>query len=412
MKTITSSLSRRLLRHLSTTATTTVAAAPSSTISVSKAKWKLQKEHDPDKALQIYSSLSDHYTSPVSSRYAQELTVQRLAKARRFDDIETLIESSKKNPKITQEPYFCTLIRCYGKAGMFDHALKLYDQMEELGTSRSCLSFNALLTACNNCRLFDRVPQLFDEMPERYRFKPDKISYGILIRAYCEKGEPEMGLKILGEMEDNGVEVTAVSFTTVLDALYKKGNVDEAEKIWGEMVDKEGCVVDVAAWNVRIANAHGGSPEDVKGLIEEMSGSGLKPDTISYNYLLTCYCRNDRMDEAMKLYEELEASGFRPKAVTYRTLIHYLCKNEDYGRGYDVFKRSVFHHKIPDFATLKVLVEGMVKKNLKKDAKGLIRTVKKKFPPNVLNAWKKVEVELGLVSDETAVGDDVSEVAR
>lgn len=284
---------------------------------------------------------------------------------------------------------------------MFDHALNTYNQMDELGTPRSTVSFNALLAACNNSRLFDRVPQLFDEMPKRYGLVPDKVSYGTLIKAYCEKGSAELALKTLEEMEEKGVEVTAVTFTIILDALYKMGRIDEAERVWNEMVEK-GCSPDVATYNVKISHAHGGMPEDVKGLIEEMTASGLKPDTISYNYLLTSYCRNESMDEAMKLYEELEASGFRPKAATFRTLIHYLCKNGAFEMGYDVFKRSVFHHKIPDFATLKVLVEGLVAKKKLKDAKGLIRTVKKKFPSNVLNAWNKLEVELGLISEESS----------
>ncbi|XP_021718480.1 pentatricopeptide repeat-containing protein At4g36680, mitochondrial-like [Chenopodium quinoa] len=402
------SRSIRLVRQLSTTTTTN----PTSSISISKAKFKLRAEHDPDKALQIYSSVSDHYTSPVSSRYAQELTVQRLAKARRFSDIEALIESHKKTPQITQEPFLCSLIRCYGKAGMFDHALNTFNQMDELGTPRTTLSFNALLAACNHSKLYDNVPQLFDEMPKRHGFVPNEVSYGILIRSFCRKGDPELALKTLEEMEEKGVEVTAVAFTTIYDAFCKKGMSDEAERIWNEMVNK-GCLVDAAAYNVRIGNAYGGKPEDVMRLIEDMAAAGLKPDAISYNYLSTCYCRNGRMDEAMKLYLELDASGFKPKAATFRTLIHYLCKNEEFGKGYDVFKRSVFHNKIPDFATLKVLVEGLVAKNNKKDAKGLIRTVKKKFPPNVLNAWKKIEVELGLVSQESAATmPEVKEAAK
>ena len=390
---MSSSLSIRLARHLCTSSR----AGP---ISISRAKSKLRSEFDPDKALQIYSSVSNRYKSPVSSRYAQEITIRRLAKSHRFNDIEALVESHKNDPKITQEPFLCTLIRSYGLAGMFDHALKTYTLMDELGTPRSTLSFNALLVACNNSRLFDRVPQLFDEMAERYGVVPDKVSYGALIKAYCGMGSPEQALGILKEMEGKGVEVTAVTFTTIVDALYKKGKGDEAERVWNEMV-KKGCALDVAAYNVRISYAHGGNPEDVKGLIEEMTAAGLKPDTISYNYLLTSYCRNGMMDEAMKLYEELEASGFNLKAATFRTLIHYLCKKGNYGTGYDVFKRSVFHHRIPDFATLKDLVEGLVAKKKLKDAKELIQAVKKKFPPNVLNAWKKVEVELGLVSQES-----------
>ncbi|XVE87277.1 hypothetical protein DITRI_Ditri18aG0104000 [Diplodiscus trichospermus] len=107
-------------------------------------------------------------------------------------------------------------------------------------------------------------------------------------------------------------------------------------------------------------NFQGREPEKVKELIDEMSSLGLKPDTNSYNYLMTCYFRNGMLDEAKKVYEGLE--------------------------GYEMFKESVRLHKIPDFNTLRHLVEGLVRNKKIKEAKALIRTVKKKFPPTSLNA--------------------------
>ncbi|PPR88938.1 hypothetical protein GOBAR_AA31743 [Gossypium barbadense] len=363
-----------------------------------QAKSKLRTEYDPDKALEIYSSVSKHYSSPSSSRYAQDLTVRRLAKSRRFSDIESLIESHKTDPKISQEPFLSTLIRSYGIAGMLDHAIKTFHQMDQFGTPRSTISFNALLSACNQSRQFDRVPQLFDEIPKKYiGLSPDKVSYGILVKSYCEAGHPEKGLEVLREMERKSVEVTAVTSTTILNALYKKGKTEEAEKLWFEMM-KTGCELDVASYNVRISNFQGGEPEKVKELIDDMSTLGLKPDTISYNYLMTCYCKRGMLDEAKKVYEGLEGNGCNPNAATFRTLVFYLCLNGLYEQGYKVFKESVRLHKIPDFNTLKHLVEGLVMKKKIKDAKGLIRTVKKTFPPNFLKAWKKLEEELGLVS--------------
>ncbi|XP_062001236.1 small ribosomal subunit protein mL103 (rPPR7) [Rosa rugosa] len=381
------------IRRLSTT-------AAQSSISISKAKSKLRSEHDPDKALEIYSSVSEHYSSPTSSRYAQDLAVRRLARSHRFADIESFIESHKNDPKIKQEPYLSTLIRSYGRAGMFEHALKTYDQMDQLGTPRSAISFNSLLTACNLSKQFDKVPQFFAEIPSKYGVSPDKVSYGILIKSFCEAGKPEKAIETVRMMEEKGIEVTAVTFTTIFNALYKKGNGEEADKLWYEMVEK-GCEVDVAAYNVKIMYAHvNGSPEDVKALIEEIIGAGLKPDAISYNYLMTCYCRCGMMEEAEKVYRGLEVNKLNPNAATFRTLVFYLCKNEYFEKAYRVFKKSVEMHKIPDFNTLKFLAEGLMKKNMRKEAKGLIRTVKKKFPPNVVNAWKRVEESLGLVPEE------------
>lgn len=284
---------------------------------------------------------------------------------------------------------------------MFEHAMRTYNQMEDLGTPRSAISFNALLSACNHSKLFDKVPQLFDEIPKRFKISPDKISYGILVKSHCEAGSPQKAIQIVREMEKNGVEITAVTFTTILDSLYRKGESEEAEKVWNMMISK-GCEIDVGAYNVRLMHEHGGKPEQVQSLIEEMANSGLKPDTISYNYLMTCYCKNGMIDEARKVYEDMEGNGCNKNAATFRTLIYYLCRNGEFEKGYRVFKESVKMHKIPDFNTMKILVEGLVEKKKMKEAKGLIRTVRKKFPPNSLNAWRRVEESLGLAS----VADD------
>lgn len=340
------------------------------------------------------------------SRYAQEITVRRLVKAGRLADIETLIESHKNDPKIKQEPYLSTLIRSYGIAGMFDHALKTFNQMDELGTPRSCISLNVLLAACNQSKLYEKVPQLFDELPKKYEISPDKVSYGILVRSYCERGMPESAMKTLSEMEEKGVEVTPVTFTTILGSLYENGKNDEAEAFWNEMVDK-GCSPDVVTYNVKIKHVHGGEPGDVKSLMEEMVAAGLNPDTISYNYLMTSYFKKGMIEDAEKVYEGLETNGCAPNAATFRTKIFYLCKNGLFERGYKVFKESVEKNKIPDFATLRILLEGLVEKKKTKDAKALIRTVKKKFP--VVKSWEKIEVELGLVSNESSDSEVIQE---
>ncbi|KAK9061990.1 hypothetical protein SSX86_019179 [Deinandra increscens subsp. villosa] len=406
MASSSSALLRRA-RHLSTAVataatSTTTNVTPSAAMTISKAKSKLRKEHDTDKALDIYSTVKSNHSasSPGSAHHAQQITVRRLAKSHRFSDIEALIESHKNDPRITDEHFLSSLIKSYGIAGMFDHALSTYNQMESLKTPRSALSFNALLTACLNCKKFDLAPQLFDEMLAKYNFKPDEYSYGILVKSFCDAGKPELGVDKLKEMNQKRVKISGVTYTSIIHALYKKGNSTEGDRIWDEMVNA-GCLIDVAANNVRLMNAVDGEPEKIKAMIEEMSDSGLKPDTISYNYLMTCYCKKGMMTEAKEVYEKLEENCCNPNAATFRTLVYYLCKNERFETGYKVFKHSVAVNKIPDFNTLKYLVMGLAKKSRTKDAKGIIRTMKKKFPPNLLVAWSKLENELGLASTDT-----------
>ncbi|WOH10318.1 hypothetical protein DCAR_0729785 [Daucus carota subsp. sativus] len=396
---MSSSLALRHVRRLSISAAFS-AAAESPSLPMTRAQYtsKLRTEYDPNKVLELYQAVSKLDISPLFARHAQDLTVKRLAKAKRFDDIEKLLEAKKSDPKAKEEAFVSTLIRAYGLAGMPDHANRVYEQMGELGTPRSVVSFNALLSACNHCKLFDRVCQLFDEMPERHGFLPDKVSYGLLVKAYCDDGKPELGVEKLKEMEERGVEVTVVTFTTILHALYKKGRVDEAERLWSEMTGK-GFVPDTGAYNVRVMNAQDGKVEDLVKMIEEMKEAGVKPDTITYNYLMTCYCKNGMIDEAKKVYEGLDDYGCNPHGATFGTLIHYLAKNEMFEYGYRVFKDSVRGNKMPDFCILKPLVVGLAKRKSKKRAQGIIRAAKKNYPPSFLETLKKVEEELGLVGD-------------
>ncbi|KAL4577621.1 hypothetical protein LXL04_013731 [Taraxacum kok-saghyz] len=391
----------RRARHLSTAVATaaTTDVTSSASMTISKAKSKLKTEHDTDKALNIYSTVKANYSasSPGSANHAQQITVRRLAKSHRFSDIEALLESHKSDPRITDEHFLSSLIKSYGIAGMFEQALNTYNQMETLKTPRSALSFNALLTACLKSKNYDRAPQLFDEMPAKYRFRPDEYSYGMLVKSFCDAGKPELAIDKLKEMDKKGMPISGITYTSIIHSLYKKGNPTEAEKIWDEMVNR-GCLIDVAANNVRLMNAVDGDPENIKSMIEEMSNAALKPDTISYNYLMTCYCKKGMMKEAKEVYEKLEEHCCQPNAATFRTLLFYLCKNEQFETGYKVFKHSVKVNKIPDFSTLKHLVEGLAKKSRTKDAKGMIRTMRKKFPPNMLVAWAKIEKELGLAS--------------
>ncbi|KAL8458053.1 hypothetical protein ACS0TY_035797 [Phlomoides rotata] len=395
-------LALRCARHLSTAASAASAVKP---ITISQVKKKLNRVQGPDEGIKIYSDFAaanGTYPSPASARHAQELAVRRLANSHRFSDIETFLESHKSQPQITQEPFLSSLIRSYGFAGMFENALNTYQQMTDFGTPRSSLSFNALLGTCINCKEFDRVPVFFNEFPENYGFEPDKFSYGMLIKAYCEMGSFEMAIEKMNEMQEKGIDGGAISFTTILHSFYKNGRNDDAEKFWDEMVNKKGCKLDVGSYNVRLSQIHGWKPEVVKALIEEMKNAGIKPDVITRNYLITCYCINDMMDEAEEAFKELlMVKGHRPNAATFRTMVFYSCKKGRYVKAYKIFKLSVKVGKIPDFNTLKYLLRGLVNMERMVEAKAMVRTMNKKFPPESLKAWEKLVDELGLARVET-----------
>lgn len=232
------------------------------------------------------------------------------------------------------------------------------------------------------------------------------MSYGILIKSQCELGSPESAMGTLKEMEDKNAEITTIAYTTVVDALYRKGKIEEAEKIWNEMRGKGGSL-DVAAYNVKLRHTHQQKPEEVLKLMEEMGASGVEPDIVSFNYLLKCYCANNQMEDVKRVYKGLWELGCPPNASTFKIMVHYLCENGEFDTALRVCKSSVKRNKIPDFRTVRSLLEGLAKDSKIGAAKGLIEMVRKRFPESFSAAWSKIEMELGLKDAEKESADEV-----
>ncbi|KAG0491656.1 hypothetical protein HPP92_005054 [Vanilla planifolia] len=367
------------------------------TLTPSAAKSRLRKEFDPDKVLSIISSLPSPSSCPSSCRFAIELAVRRLISARRFADIQTLLESRKFEPAASQESFLATVIFSYGSAGMLNRAISTFEDIPGLCSAvPTTVSFNALLSAAIRAKKPHQVPKIFSEISEKHSITPDNSSYGVLVKALCLSGKVDKAFEILKEMDEKGLKVTAFIYTTLIDSLYKEGKPVKAEELWNEMLEN-GCKPDLVTHNVKVMyQALHGSPEKVLKSISEFEAAGLKPDVITYNYLMSCYSRNGRFGDVMEVYKGLKSKGCDPNAATFKLLLTHLRKIGDFDAGIAVFKDSVRHNKIPDFMIMRPFVVGLAKNSKVEEAKMVVSVVKQRFPGNLLGEWILVEKELGL----------------
>ncbi|KAE8670581.1 putative 3S-linalool/(E)-nerolidol /(E,E)-geranyl linalool synthase [Hibiscus syriacus] len=166
------------------------------------------------------------------SKKAYSITVQRLALAKQFSLIDDILQHQKKYQEISQEGFVIRLMMLYGKAGMFEHAHKLLDEMPELNCQRTVDSLNALLSAYLHSDKFDIVGKLLEELPEKIRIDPDLISYNTVIKAYCEMGSMDSAVSVLDTLEKKGLEPDIVTFNTLLDGFFSRGRIADGEGIW------------------------------------------------------------------------------------------------------------------------------------------------------------------------------------
>ncbi|XP_066322056.1 pentatricopeptide repeat-containing protein At2g18520, mitochondrial-like [Miscanthus floridulus] len=402
----------RLSRALSTTTPTTTGGA----ITLSDAKRQLRRERDPDRVVSILEAIDTASISAASTRHALSLAARRLSRSRRFADAEALLSSHLTASNT--EAHLAAVLCCYASANLPEKAIDAFrSAAPSLPAPISPLPFNALLSTFIRCRRYSRVPVLFAELSKEFSITPDATSYGILVKAYCMTRDDAKAKQALDLMREQGISPTTSIYTTLIDNMYKNKMTNEAECLWKEMVES-GCEPDVATYNVKAFNyALHGKPEEVMEVMTEMEAAGVKPNTITYNFLMCSYFKSGKLEDAKVLYHSLAEKGCSADASTYKHMLADVCAHGDFDAGLGIFKDSLKRRKVPDFRTMKGLVEGLAKGGRVVDAKEVIAEVKKIFPENLLSGWKKVEKELGLDSDsgetpqsKVTSGETVAEV--
>ncbi|KAJ4826033.1 hypothetical protein Tsubulata_046368, partial [Turnera subulata] len=289
-------------------------------------------------------------------------TIRRLTDARRFSDIEEILEEQKKYSDISKEGFNVRLISLYGQSGMFHNALKVFEEMPQRNCKRTALSFNALLGAGVNSGKFEKVVALFRELPEKLEIEPDLFSYNTVIKAFREMGSLDLAVSCLDEMEKKGIEPDLITFNTLLNGFYGNGRFVDGERIWGRMLEKE-VVPDIKTYNARLVGlAKANRAKDALELVEEMKKKGHKLDVFSFNALIEGFVNEKNLEEVKLWYGRMQnPSGAKPNKSTFGTLIPFVCEKGDFAFAFrivnDLFKGK---EVIVDQPLLQRVVDGLV----------------------------------------------------
>ncbi|KAE8728659.1 putative 3S-linalool/(E)-nerolidol /(E,E)-geranyl linalool synthase [Hibiscus syriacus] len=268
-----------------------------------------------------------------------------------------------------------------GKAGMSEHAHKLFDEMPEINCQRTVNSLNARLSAYLHSEKFDNVGKLLEELPEKIRIEPDLISYNTVIKAYCEMGSMDSAVSMIDTLEKKGLEPVIRTFNTLLDGLFSRGRIAAGEEIW-ELMEKKNVVPDTRTYNTKLRGlGHERKISEAVELWDEMKSKGVEPDIHSYNALITGYCNAGNLEQVLKWYGELKKSVL-PDLVTYITVLSFFSKKNEFEMATEICKEAI-DRRIKSGTALvdKLVKESRIEEAIQFVESGLSRSaLRLKFP--------------------------------
>ncbi|VVA97461.1 unnamed protein product [Arabis nemorensis] len=305
-----------------------------------------------------------------------ERTVRRLAAAKKFEWIEEILEEQNKYPNMSKEGFVARIISLYGRAGMFENAQKVFDEMPERNCKRTVLSFNSLLNACVNSKKFDLVEGIFKELPGKLSIEPDIASYNTLIKGLCGKGSLSEAVALIDEIENKGLKPDHITYNVLLHGSYKKGDFKQGEEIWARMLENN-VTRDIRGYNARLSGlAMEMKSEEMVSLFDELKANGIKPDVFTFTAMIRGCVAEGKVDEAKTWYKEVEKNGCRPMKYIFSSLLPAMCKAGDLESAFELSKEIFSKRLLVEQAILQEVVDELVKGSKQDEAEEIVELAK------------------------------------
>ncbi|QHO13349.1 Pentatricopeptide repeat-containing protein [Arachis hypogaea] len=213
-------------------------------------------------AFRLFSEMLAKGISPDVQSY--NIMINGFCKSKMLDQALNLSEEMLHNYLVPNTVTYSILIDSLCKSKRISCALELFGKMHDRGQTANIVTYNSLLNGLFKNKQLDKALMLFNQMKKSgidlnintyrvlidglYNAKeifqdfcvigcpPNVRAYNIKIDGLCKKGLFKEALTQLSEMEHNGCLPNAVTFVTVIHALFEKDENDMAEKLLREMI--------------------------------------------------------------------------------------------------------------------------------------------------------------------------------
>jgi len=242
----------------------------------------------------------------------------------KVDVVDELYREIKKQGIEMPHGLYNAFMEAYCRVNCVDRAEELKNTMERLSQSKPELApdritYGVLAKAYGDREQFDKVDQMWKEMAER-GIAENVVFYNMLIDRYARAGNMAHALKLKDEMESKGVAPDSATYSPLILQYGKLGDLTGVKAMHEEAVAKK-ITPSKQYFNILI-NAYFTCKDEGAALAvkESMHLSGLEPDAITFNIMMERYIASRQVDDALQARDEMRNRGIDPTPRTHEAL--------------------------------------------------------------------------------------------
>ncbi|KAH7574631.1 hypothetical protein JRO89_XS03G0323700 [Xanthoceras sorbifolium] len=218
------------------------------------------------------------------------------------------------------------------KVGKLKEASDVIEDMKSLGVSPDAITYNTLIDGyCKRGKIgrMYRADAILKDMVES-GIPADEFTFNILIDGFCKDRNVLAAMKVFDEMKNQGVKVSLITYSSLINGLCACGKLDEAIALRNQMITCSGLKPDFITHSVIIKGFCKQKMVDrARELFDDLVKQGMVPNVVMYNTMIDAYCKSRRTEDAFALHDSMLERGMLPNAATYNSLIAGLCSEGD-----------------------------------------------------------------------------------
>ncbi|KAL0323928.1 UNVERIFIED_CONTAM: Pentatricopeptide repeat-containing protein, mitochondrial [Sesamum calycinum] len=151
------------------------------------------------------------------------------------------------------------LIDAFWKRGDMKRACELFDEILEVGLSPNTAVYNTMIGGFRGLYNMEAALDLYKRMKNEgfndmlaKDIVPDVVTYSVLVRGLCNKGQLENARKILEEMLKKSITPNVLIYNTLIAGYFREGNLQEAFRLHDEMLDR-GLAPDDTTYDILVS---------------------------------------------------------------------------------------------------------------------------------------------------------------
>ncbi|KAL3751531.1 hypothetical protein ACJRO7_012376 [Eucalyptus globulus] len=263
--------------------------------------------------------------------------------------------------RLANEKTFRIALKTLAQVRELKKCVGFFHLMNENGWGYRVETLNMVVECLCRDRLVEEAKYVVFQLKDVVR--PDGVTYGWLIRGFCDVDDLIEASKVWNLMVDEGLEPEVWAFEAMMERFFKSNRYDEAMKIFGmmrmRMLDRLG----VSTYRLVISwMCERGRVTEAYMVFEEMLKRGFETDTSTVGSLVYALLVRGRVGEAYKIVEGIE----RPDIHVYHGLIKGLLKLKRASEATDVFREMIRRGCEPIMHTYIMLLQGHLGKQGRK----------------------------------------------